>query len=85
MGFVTRRIALILVFSGLMAGVTLAFYQMLVQVLSPAGKLQSIALIVICAAIGAGVYFYLGFRTKLIDRLFGERATRLKQKLRLPH
>lgn len=84
MGFVTRRITLILVFSGLMAGVTLAFYQMLVQVLSPAGKLQSIALIVICAAIGAGVYFYLGFRTKLIDRLFGERATRLKQKLRLP-
>ncbi|WP_210364865.1 polysaccharide biosynthesis protein [Bacillus sp. REN3] len=84
MGFVTRRIILILLFSGLMAGVTAAFYKVIVQFLSPAAKFQSIMIIVICAVIGSVVYFYLGFRSKLVDRLFGDRVTRLKQKLRLP-
>ncbi|WHX39671.1 polysaccharide biosynthesis protein [Mesobacillus sp. AQ2] len=84
MGFVTRRIILILVFAGLMAGVTAAFYGVLVQFLSPAGKLESIMIIVISAVVGAGVYFYLGFRTKLVDRLFGDRVTKIKRKLRLP-
>ncbi|WP_079510118.1 putative polysaccharide biosynthesis protein [Mesobacillus jeotgali] len=84
MGFVARRITLILVFSGLMAGVTAAFYEMLVQFLSPASKFQSIVIIAISALVGAGVYFYLGLRTKLVDRLFGDRVTRIKRKLRLP-
>ncbi|HAQ07124.1 MAG TPA: cell division protein [Bacillus bacterium] len=84
MGFVTRRVMLILVFSGLMAGVTMAFYEVLVQFLSPASKFQSIVIIAISAILGAAVYFYLGFRTKLVDRLFGERVTKLKRKLRLP-
>ncbi|MFT9598941.1 putative polysaccharide biosynthesis protein [Mesobacillus sp.] len=84
MGFVTRRIILILIFSGLMAGVTMAFYEMLVQFLSPAAKFQSIVIIGISALVGAGVYFYLGFRTKLVDRLFGDRVTKIKRKLRLP-
>jgi O-antigen/teichoic acid export membrane protein len=84
MGFVTRRIVLILVFSGLMAGVTMAFYEVLVQFLSPASKFQSIVIIGISALIGSAVYFYLGFRTKLVDRLFGDRVTKIKRKLRLP-
>lgn len=84
MGFVTRRIILILIFSGLMAGVTMAFYEVLVQFLSPATKFQSIVIIGISAVVGAGVYFYLGFRTKLVDRLFGDRVTKIKRKLRLP-
>jgi O-antigen/teichoic acid export membrane protein len=84
MGFVARRITLIIVFSGLMAGVTLAFYEVLVQFLSPAAKFQSIILIAISAMVGAAVYFYLGFRTKLVDRLFGDRVTKIKRKLRLP-
>lgn len=80
----TRRIILILIFSGLMAGVTMAFYEVLVEFLSPAAKFQSIVIIGISALVGAGVYFYLGLRTKLVDRLFGDRVTKLKQKLRLP-
>jgi O-antigen/teichoic acid export membrane protein len=84
MGFVARRIALILVFSGLMAGVTMAFYGVMTHFLSPASKFQSILLIVLSAAVGALVYFYLGFRTKLVDKLFGDRATKIKRKLRLP-
>ncbi|WLR56014.1 polysaccharide biosynthesis protein [Mesobacillus subterraneus] len=84
MGFVTRRIVLILIFSGLMAGVTLAFYEVLADFLSPASKFQSILIIGISALVGAAVYFYLGFRTKLVDRLFGDRVTKIKRKLRLP-
>lgn len=84
MGFVARRIILILVFSGLMAGVTMAFYELLVQFLSPSVKFQSIVLIAISAVVGAAVYFYLGFRTKLVDRLFGDRVAKIKRKLRLP-
>ena len=84
MGFVTRRIILILIFSGLMAGVTMAFYEVLVEFLSPAAKFQSIVIIGISALVGAAVYFYLGLRTKLVDRLFGDRVTKIKRKLRLP-
>lgn len=84
MGFVARRIVLIIVFSGLMAGVTMAFYQVLVQFLSPASKFDSLVIIAISAIVGAAVYFYLGFRTKLVDKLFGDRVTKIKRKLRLP-
>ncbi|MBT2683958.1 polysaccharide biosynthesis protein [Bacillus sp. ISL-37] len=84
MGFVTRRIFLILIFSGLMAGVTMAFYEVLVEFLSPAAKFQSILIIGISALVGAAVYFYLGLRTKLVDRLFGDRVSKIKRKLRLP-
>lgn len=84
MGFVARRIGLIIVFSGLMAGVTMAFYQVMVQFLSPASKFQSIVIIAISALVGAAVYFYLGLRTKLVDKLFGDRVTKIKRKLRLP-
>ncbi|WP_423407719.1 oligosaccharide flippase family protein [Heyndrickxia sp. MSNUG] len=84
LGFVARRIALIITFSGLMAGVTMAFYQVLVQFLSPASKFQSIVIIAISALVGAAVYFYLGLRTKLVDKLFGDRVTKIKRKLRLP-
>ncbi|MEH7886056.1 polysaccharide biosynthesis protein [Bacillus sp. JJ1609] len=84
MGFVARRIALIIVFSGLMAGVTMAFYEVLVQFLSPASKFQSIVIIAISAVVGSAVYLYLGLRTKLVDKLFGDRVTKIKRKLRLP-
>jgi O-antigen/teichoic acid export membrane protein len=84
MGFVTRRIILILIFSSLMAGVTMAFYGVLVEFLSPAAKFQSILIIGISALVGAAVYFYLGLRTKLVDRLFGDQVTKIKRKLRLP-
>jgi len=84
MGFVARRIALIIVFSGLMAGVTMAFYQVLVPFLSPASKFQSVIIIGISAVVGSAVYFYLGLRTKLVDKLFGDRVTKIKRKLRLP-
>ncbi|PLR98198.1 putative polysaccharide biosynthesis protein [Bacillus sp. T33-2] len=82
--FTARRILLICIFSALMAAGTLAVYAGSVQFLSPAAKLSSLIIIIICAVMGASIYFYLGFRSKLVYRLFGERAERIKQKLRLP-
>ncbi|MCM3587932.1 polysaccharide biosynthesis protein [Mesobacillus maritimus] len=81
---VIRRGFLIMIFSGLMAGVTYAAYLGVTLWLSPAEKFSSILIIVICALIGVAIYFYLGFRTKLINLLFGDKVDRVKQKLRLP-
>ena len=81
---VIRRGLLIMIFSGLMAGVTYAAYLGVTLWLSPAEKFSSILIIVICALIGVAIYFYLGFRTKLINLLFGDKVDRVKQKLRLP-
>ncbi|MFD2446476.1 oligosaccharide flippase family protein [Bacillus sp. CGMCC 1.16607] len=80
---VWRRSLLIVIFSVVMiisAGIS---YWLLTLFLSPESKFQSIILISISAAVGATVYFYLGFRSKLVYFLFGEKAVRIKQKLRL--
>jgi O-antigen/teichoic acid export membrane protein len=82
--FVTRRIVLIMVFSILMGAGTLAVYGAVIELLSPAAKISSIIIIVICAAAGSAIYFYLGFRSKLINLLFGDKVDKVKRKLRLP-
>lgn len=82
--FIGRRILLIFIFSGVMGVATFAVYQGLTLWLSPASKISSIIIVVICAIIGVGIYFYLGLRTKLIYFLFGDKVDRLKQKLKLP-
>lgn len=82
--FVGRRVLLIFIFSGLMGIATFAVYQGITLWLSPVSKVNSIIIVVLCAFVGAGIYFYLGFRTKLIYYLFGDKVDRLKKKLRLP-
>ncbi len=82
--FIGRRILLIFIFSGVMGIATFAVYQGLTLWLSPTSKISSIIIVVICAIIGVGIYFYLGLRTKLIYFLFGDKVDRLKQKLKLP-
>ncbi len=82
--FITRRILLILIFSGVMGVATFIVYQGVTLWLSPVSKISSIIIVVLCAIVGAGIYFYLGLRTKLIYYLFGDKVDRLKKKLRLP-
>ncbi|WP_404329589.1 oligosaccharide flippase family protein [Mesobacillus maritimus] len=82
--FVGRRLLLIFIFSGVMGVATFAVYQGITLWLSPMSKFNSIIIVVLCAFVGAGIYFYLGFRTKLIYYLFGDKVDRLKKKLRLP-
>lgn len=81
---VMRRSLLIILFTAIMFLGTMVSYKVLVLFLSPDSKLESLVIIGICGAIGALIYFYLSYRTKLVYLLFGTRAEKLKQKLRLP-
>ncbi|MFL6557506.1 MAG: oligosaccharide flippase family protein [Bacillus sp. (in: firmicutes)] len=80
---VWRRSLLIVIFAGLMWAGTEIVYKLLLLFLSPASKGQSVLLILVSAGVGAIIYFYLGLKSGLVDRLFGERVVRLKKKLRL--
>jgi O-antigen/teichoic acid export membrane protein len=83
-GLVLRRCTLIVIFSGIMwaaAGITLKLLELF---LSPESKTQSLIMIIICAFVGVGIYFYLGLKSKLAYRLFGSRVEKITRKLRLP-
>ncbi|MDR7239784.1 putative polysaccharide biosynthesis protein [Neobacillus drentensis] len=80
---VWRRSLLIFIFAGLMWGGTEIVYKLLLLFLSPASKGQSVLLILISAGVGAVIYFYVGLKSGLVNRLFGNRVDRIKQKLRL--
>ncbi|MGX6443094.1 putative polysaccharide biosynthesis protein [Neobacillus sp. K501] len=82
--FVWRRSLLIVIFGALMWAGTSIVYKLLLMFLSPESKFQSIMIIVICAAVGAVIYFYLGLKSGLVNKLFGDRVDRIKKKLRLP-
>lgn len=82
--FVARRCSLIFILSGIMWVATMLTLKLLELFLTPESKLQSFIMIILCALVGAGVYFYLGLKTKLVYRLFGNQVDRIKQKLRLP-
>ena len=81
---VLRRGVLIILFTLLMFIGTELIYQLLLLFLSPESKAESLLIIAISAIVGAGIYIYLSYRSKLIYFLFGERAVTIKQKLRLP-
>ncbi len=81
--FVFRRSLLILIFAGLMWAGTEIVYKGLLLFLSPASKSQALMIILISAAAGAGIYYYLGMKSGLINHLFGDRVDRLKKKLKL--
>jgi O-antigen/teichoic acid export membrane protein len=82
--FVWRRSLLIVIFGALMWAGTGIMYKLLLLFLSPESKFQSIIIIVICAAVGVVIYFYLGLKSGLVNKLFGDRVDRIKKKLRLP-
>lgn len=81
---VWRRSLLIVIFAGLMWLGTDFVYHFLAIFLSPASRMQSLILILLSAGAGAAIYFYLGLKSGLADKLFGHRIVRIKQKLRLP-
>lgn len=81
---VVRRGILIILFTVLMFVGTEGSYQLLLMFLSPESKLESLIIIAISAIVGAGIYIYLSYRTKLVYFLFGDRAVKIKQKLKLP-
>ncbi len=81
---VLRRCTLIVMFSGVMWAATEMTLKLLELFLNPESKAQSMIMIIICVFVGAGIYFYLGLKSKLAYRLFGSRIERITRKLRLP-
>lgn len=81
---VIRRSILILGFSVIMYIVTTNVYKILQLFLSTESVFASLLMVVIVAAFGVLIYVYLAYRSKLIYRIFGNQAVRIKQKLRLP-
>lgn len=80
---VFRRGLLIVIFTFIMYIATKLMYTGLTLFMSPEVKIQALIIVVICALVGAGVYFYLGLKSKLVNFLFGNRVDKIKQKLRL--
>lgn len=80
---VLRRGLLIVLFTLLMFIGTGTVYKLLTLFLSPANDFQAFLIVIICASVGAGIYFYLGLKTKLIYFLFGDKVDRAMKKLRL--
>ncbi|MFK9091118.1 oligosaccharide flippase family protein [Bacillus salipaludis] len=81
---VWRRSLLIVIFAGLMWAGTEIAYKVMLLFLSPASKPQSVLIILFSAGVGAAIYFYLGFKSGLVHRLFGDRIERLMTKFKLP-
>lgn len=80
---VFRRGLLIVIFTAVMFIAAGLMYKILLLFLTPESEFQSILIVAICALVGAGVYFYLGLKSKLVNFLFGSRVDKLKQKLHL--
>jgi O-antigen/teichoic acid export membrane protein len=80
---VVRRSLLIIILGGIMWAGTEIVYRLLLLFMNPASKAQSLILIFVSAGVGAAIYFYLGIKSGLVNRLFGDRVDRWKQKLRL--
>jgi O-antigen/teichoic acid export membrane protein len=80
---ILRRTMFIGALNTVMAGVVLVLYGVLVKFLSPETGFQSIILVAICGGVGALVYFYLSLRSKLADKLFGDKISKIRSKLRI--
>ncbi|MDR4948925.1 putative polysaccharide biosynthesis protein [Neobacillus cucumis] len=82
--FVWRRSLLIMIIAGCMWLGTEIIYKFLLLFLSPGSKIQSLIIILISAFVGAAIYFYLGLKSGLATRLFGNKIDRVIGKFKLP-
>ncbi len=80
---VIRRSILILVMNAIMVAVVFAFYKITTLFLSPVSKWESLVIVIICGGIGAIVYGYIGLRSGLADKLFGQRLQGIKRRLHI--
>ncbi len=79
---VMRRSILIILFTLLMFIGTGIVYKLLTMFLSTKTDFSSLLIVIICAAVGVGIYFYLSLKTRLIYFLMGEKVERVLKKLK---
>lgn len=78
---VIRRSILIGIFTLIMYGITFVLYKGTLLFLSPHVRWEAVLIVLICALVGAAVYFYLGYRSRLAHFLFGSRLDRWMKKI----
>ncbi|WP_078379339.1 putative polysaccharide biosynthesis protein [Sutcliffiella halmapala] len=79
---VLRRTLLMLIFNVIMVGAVLLVLQLLQgYVPYSEGRLQAIIVVFVSAVVGAGVYFFLSYRSNLLMYLFGNRFSFLNRKV----
>ena len=78
---VIRRTILMSIFTAIMSLGVIVIVSLLKALLQyDGGKFDSILLVGIGAAVGAGIYLYLSYRIELLERLFGNRFAFLRKK-----
>ncbi|MFJ7934778.1 oligosaccharide flippase family protein [Sporosarcina sp. NPDC096371] len=80
---VFRRLILIGVLNLVMLISVVATLKGLTAISPASGKIHALLYVIICAIVGAAIYGYLSFKTGLAQKLFGDRLTRLTNKLGL--
>lgn len=78
---VFRRGIFILILNLIMYIAVYLFYHFLTLWLAPTNRFHSIIIIVVCAFVGAAVYFYLSKKSKLLYLLFKEQIQKMKKRL----
>lgn len=81
--FLTRRVLLITILSVLMGLATLVVNGLLGFIVSDTSRLQSLIALLVVGVVGVAVYGYLALKTGLAEKVIGNQATRLKEKLRI--
>lgn len=76
-----RRTVLFIMMTLVMSVVVKAVYYLASLGISPDHKLSAFLICVICGVAGAAVYGYISMRLHLVDKLFGPRGTRVREKL----
>ncbi|WP_163101173.1 putative polysaccharide biosynthesis protein [Peribacillus alkalitolerans] len=80
---VVRRTLLMAIFTIAMTISVKIVFSLVSLGLDPTQRLQAIIVILLCALAGAAVYFFLALKSKLANRLFGDRIDKLQKKLKL--
>lgn len=80
---VVRRLILICMLNVVMFIAVIATLKGLTAISPAGGKMHAFLYILICAIVGGAIYGYLSFKVGLAQKLFGDRLTRLTNKLGL--
>lgn len=80
---VFRRLILIVILNAIMLVAVFATIKGLTAISPAGGKMHAFLYILICTIVGGAIYGYLSFKVGLAQKLFGDRLTRLANKLGL--
>lgn len=78
-----RRIILVFILSLIMSGSVFLVRSFLYLFLNPDRKLHAIIIVLISVAVGVAVYGWLALKTRLADKLLGDKVSKIRTKLKI--